>query len=49
MEVWRGIQEGVPSVIVKPGVILGPGYFDSGSGLLFKRVYKGLKYYTSGV
>ena len=49
MEVWRGIQEGVPSVIVNPGVILGPGFFDSGSGLLFKRVYKGLKHYTSGV
>ena len=49
MEVWRGIQEGVPSVIVNPGVILGPGFFDSGSGILFKRVYKGLKHYTSGV
>ena len=49
MEVWRGIQEGVPSVIVNPGVILGPGFFRSGSGGLFKRVYKGLTYATHGV
>ena len=49
MEVWRGIQEGVPSVIVNPGVILGPGFFRSGSGGLFKRVYKGLHYATHGV
>jgi nucleoside-diphosphate-sugar epimerase len=49
MEVWRGIQEGVPSVIVNPGVILGTGFFESGSGELFKRVYSGLRYATQGV
>ena len=49
MEVWRGIQEGVPSVIVNPGVILGPGFFQSGSGGLFKRVHKGLPFVTHGV
>ena len=49
MEVWRGIQEGVPSVIVNPGVILGPGFFESGSGGLFKRVHSGLRYTTHGV
>lgn len=49
MEVWRGIQEGVPSVIVNPGVILGPGFFESGSGGLFKRVHSGLRYATHGV
>ena len=49
MEVWRGAQESVPCVIVNPGVILGPGFFRSGSGILFKRVYKGLRYATHGV
>jgi len=49
MEVWRGVQEGVPCVIVNPGVILGPGFFESGSGGLFKRVHKGLRYATQGV
>ena len=45
MEVWRASQEGVPVVIVNPGVIIGPGFWNSGSGLLFKRVYNGLKYH----
>jgi len=48
-EVWRGIQEGVPCVIVNPGVILGPGYFNSGSGLIFKIIRKGLMYKTNGI
>ena len=26
MEVWRGTQEGVPAVVINPGVILGPGF-----------------------
>ena len=45
MEVWRASQEGVPVIIVNPGVIIGPGFWNSGSGFLFKRVFKGLKYY----
>ena len=49
MEVWRGIQEGVPAVIVNPGVVLGPGFWTSGSGLLFKMAAKGKTYATEGV
>ena len=49
MEVWRGTQEGVPAVIVNPGVIIGPGFWKSGSGLLFKLAKKGQPYYTNGV
>lgn len=49
MEVWRGTQEGVPAVIVNPGIILGPGYWRGGSsGSLFRLIQKGLPYYTSG-
>ena len=48
MEVWRGAQEGIDTVIVNPGVILGGGFWNSGSGELFNQVYKGLKYYTKG-
>lgn len=48
MEVWRATQEGLKTVIVNPGVILGGGFWRAGSGSLFKRVYKGLKYYTKG-
>lgn len=48
MEVWRASQEGVEVVIVNPGVILGSG-FKEGSGQLFDRIYKGLRFYTTGV
>lgn len=49
MEVWRASQEGVPVVIVNPGIILGSGQWDKGSGTLFRRVDKGLPFYTTGV
>jgi len=48
IEVWRGIQEGLNAVIVNPGIIIGPGFFDSGSGYMFKRIHQGLSYYTPG-
>jgi nucleoside-diphosphate-sugar epimerase len=49
MEIRRVSQEGVDVVIVNPGVILGSGFWDSGSGKLFSQVYKGFKYYTEGI
>ncbi|EPR73280.1 3-beta hydroxysteroid dehydrogenase/isomerase family protein [Winogradskyella psychrotolerans RS-3] len=50
LEVWRGTQEGLDAVIVNPGIILGAGYWNGGgSGNLFKRIYKGMPYYTTGV
>ena len=48
MEVWRGVQEGLNAVIVNPSVILGPGFWNSGSGSLFTKAAKGMKYFTSG-
>ena len=48
MEVWRGVQEGIPAVIVNPGIIIGPGFWHSGSGTLFKMVAKGQKWYPPG-
>jgi len=49
MEVWRGTQEGLDAIVVNPGIILGPGFWRSGgSGSLFRQIYKGLPYYTSG-
>ncbi|PRX56532.1 NAD-dependent epimerase/dehydratase family protein [Flagellimonas meridianipacifica] len=44
LEVWRGSQEGLPVVIVNPGIVLGPGFWRSGSGLLFRRASKGGRY-----
>lgn len=49
MEIWRGQQEGLDTVIVNPGIILGPGFWEQGSGLLFKKVANGLSFYTKGV
>lgn len=48
MEVWRGAQENVNVVIVNPGVILGPGFWESGSGSFFKIAAKGYAYYPPG-
>jgi len=47
-EVWRGSEEGLNSVMVNPGVILGPGDMRKSSGTLFGTIYKGLNYYTKG-
>lgn len=49
MEVWRASQEGLDVVIVNPGVILGAGMWNTGSGKLFSSVANGFKYYTEGV
>ena len=48
MEIWRGQQEGLNVFIINPGVIIGPGFQESGSGLLFKKVANGLSFYTLG-
>ena len=47
-EVWRGIEEGLNSIIVNPSVILGPGDWTKGSSQMFEKVWKGLKFYSSG-
>lgn len=48
MEVWRGSQEGVPVVMVNPGLIVGPGFWDSGSGALFTTARKTYGFYPPG-
>jgi nucleoside-diphosphate-sugar epimerase len=48
MEVWRGSQEGLETVIVNPGIILGSGHWDSASGAIIRSSAKGIPYYTSG-
>lgn len=50
IEVWRGTQEGVDAVILNPGIIIGPGFWNSGgSSSLIKKIYKGMPFYTHGV
>ncbi len=49
MEVWRASQEGVDVVIINPGIILGSGFWDKGTGKMFSKIYNGLQFYTEGV
>lgn len=48
IEIWRASQEGVPVVIVNPGVILGKGFWHSGSSKLFTQVFQGFRFFTEG-
>ncbi len=48
-EVWRGIAEGLNTVIVNPSIILGAGNWENGSPRLIKTIWDGLKFYTRGV
>jgi len=49
MEVWRGTQEGLDAVIVNPGIIFGEGFWNTGTGKIFSKTHKGMKFYTEGV
>jgi len=48
MEVWRGGQEGLKTVIVNPGVILGPGPLNRGSSRFFAETASGLRFSPPG-
>ena len=49
MQAWRGFYEGLNTVIVNPGVILGVGDWSKGTCKLFKLIDKGLAFYTNGL
>lgn len=48
MEVFRGSQEGLEVVVVNPGIILGPEFWNHGSARFFEKVKKGMSFYTRG-
>jgi nucleoside-diphosphate-sugar epimerase len=48
MEAWRGHIEGLNVVVLNPSVILGSGYWNSGTRSLFSTIRKGLKFYPAG-
>lgn len=48
LEVWRGSQEGLRVVVVNPGVVIGPGFWKSGSGSFFTYASKGKKSFLPG-
>tara|TARA_B110000444_G_scaffold104868_1_gene99130 strand:+ start:31069 stop:32070 length:1002 start_codon:yes stop_codon:yes gene_type:complete len=48
LEIWRASQEGLPVVIINPGIILGGQLWNRSSATLFQNVANGLKFYTTG-
>lgn len=47
-EVWRGMAEGLPAVIINPSVVLGSGHWKKGSTMIFYSIWKGLKFFPQG-
>lgn len=47
-EVWRGYIEGLDAVIINPSIILGGGFWHSGSARMVDRVAKGERFYPPG-
>jgi nucleoside-diphosphate-sugar epimerase len=49
LEVWRGISEGLPAVIVNPAVIIGEhGDWTKGSMNIFRNIKNGFNWYSTG-
>jgi nucleoside-diphosphate-sugar epimerase len=49
LEVWRGIGEGLPAVIVNPSTILGFGDWNTSSCAIFKNIYGEFPWYSNGI
>jgi len=49
MEVWRGMGEGLQTIIVNPSTILGYGDWNNSSCAIFKTVYREFPWYTAGI
>jgi dihydroflavonol-4-reductase len=49
LEVWRGIAEGLPAVILNPSTILGYGNWHQSSCAIFRNIYKEFPWYSDGV
>jgi dihydroflavonol-4-reductase len=49
MEVWRGVGEGLNAVIMNPSTVLGYGDWNTSSCRIFKTVYDGFPWYSTGV
>ena len=49
LEVWRGMGEGLNAVIVNPGIVIGEGNWDVGTGKLMQLVHKEFPFYTQGI
>lgn len=48
LEVWRGVEEGLDTIILNPSVILGIGNWNKSSSKLFKYIFDEKPFYTKG-
>jgi nucleoside-diphosphate-sugar epimerase len=48
-ELWRGREEGLATVAINPGIILGYGDWTKGSNKLFGNAQKGFPFYSNGI
>ena len=49
MEVWRGMGEGLNTVILNPSTVIGHGDWNQSSCAIFKNVYNEFPWYTKGI
>ncbi|HEY4150882.1 MAG TPA: NAD-dependent epimerase/dehydratase family protein, partial [Chitinophagaceae bacterium] len=49
MEVWRGMGEGLSTVVLNPSTIIGYGDWNNSSCAIFKTVYNEFPWYTNGI
>jgi len=49
VEVWRGIAEGLPAVIVNPSIILGATDWNNSSAKIFKTAYDEFPWFAEGI
>lgn len=48
MEVWRAFSEGLDVAILNPSMIMGAGFWDTGTNEIIKKVNSGLHFYPTG-
>jgi nucleoside-diphosphate-sugar epimerase len=48
VEVWRGVGEGLPAVVINPSMILGFGDWNNSSCRLFRSAFEEFPWYTEG-
>lgn len=49
MEVWRGMGEGLQTVILNPSTVIGYGDWNQSSCAIFKNVFNEFPWYTNGI
>jgi nucleoside-diphosphate-sugar epimerase len=48
LEVWRGMAEGLPVLVVQPSIIFGAGNWEQSSTQIFKYIWQEKRYYPEG-